>query len=48
MQGSFLFTLSCSDQSDECRSHSPFSPRAHGKLRFGDFPRYEEGEEGGG
>lgn len=26
MQGLLLFTLSCSDQSDECRSHSPFSP----------------------
>lgn len=29
MQGLLLFTLSRSDQSDECRSHSPFSAGAH-------------------
>lgn len=35
MQGLLLFTLSRSDQSDECRSHSPFSAGAHSdKLRF--------------
>lgn len=29
MQGLLLFTLSRSDQSDECRSHSPFSAGIH-------------------
>lgn len=29
MQGLLLFTLSRSDQSDECRSHSPFSAGAY-------------------